>query len=112
MGDDSPVAAGEALMKNDGVAKRHDVENVTVLVTNLEAEKECAELIFLRGSVEYDADAFQDIVLGRVETGEGDGHFGGTVFAVALEVEVVHRHAAITRKPAPVCAKEKPPEGA
>jgi len=72
---------------NNSVAKRHDIENFTVLVTDLVEEAQAANLIFLRCCIEGDADALKHFGFGYIEVDEIDGRFGRAVLAVAFEVE-------------------------
>ena len=97
-------------MKN-GVAKRHDIEDFTVLVTDLVEEAQAANLIFLRRCIEGGADALKHFGFGYIEVDEIDGRFGWAVLAVAFEIEVVHRHGAITRTCAQSCKKKGSPGG-
>ena len=94
---------------NEGFAKRHDIENFTILVTDLVEEVQAADLIFLRRRGEGEADAVEHFCLGDIEVDEIDRHVNRTVLAVAFEIEVVHRHAADNADVRSELQKEKRP---
>ena len=94
---------------HEGFAKRHDIENLTVLVTDLVEEAQAADLIFLRRRSEGEADAVQHFGLGDIEVDEINRHVNRTVLAVAFEIEVVRRHAADNADVRSELQKEKRP---
>ena len=89
---------------NNGVAKRHDIENFTVLIADFVEEAQGVDLVLLRRLIEGDADALEYFGFGYIEADEVDGRLRQTAFAVAFEVEVIHRHAEITRTWAQSCS--------